>query len=362
MNNVINKYLVIGFLKAILNVLLVFVCLGIILTFFEEIEFFKDLDIGLGLPFILTLVFIPNELVNLLPFIIFFAAMWYFVLIKSNADLLSLKVFGFSNFKIILVLAFTAFFFGCAVIIAVNPITSSMIKYYEGTKAQYSKFIDHLVSINKNGVWIKETIEGNLRIINAKRIDGNNLYDLSVYQMDATSKIVERIDAKKADISNNEWKLTSTTFFRFDNQETTSKLLDNYTLYSIYNIEKLNSLYKNLDTISFYELINKYDLLITKGYSKEKLNEKLNIFFSMPIFLFLMVILASIFTVGSVGRSQNFYYIFISMIACVVIYYFKDLSIALGQTNRISLTLSVWIPIIAISLFCSIGVLQINEK
>jgi len=34
----------------------------------------------------------------------------------------------------------------------------------------------------------------------------------------------------------------------------------------------------------------------------------------------------------------------------------------LGQTEKISLVLSVWMPLIAISLFCSIGVIQINEK
>jgi len=75
-----------------------------------------------------------------------------------------------------------------------------------------------------------------------------------------------------------------------------------------------------------------------------------------------MVILASIFTLGSVTKSQNIYYIFVSIITCVIIYYFKDLSIALGQTQRISLITSVWIPPIAIMLFCSIGILQINEK
>ena len=44
------------------------------------------------------------------------------------------------------------------------------------------------------------------------------------------------------------------------------------------------------------------------------------------------------------------------------VYYFKDLSIALGQTDRIPLALSIWAPIIALSLFTFIGVLQINEK
>ena len=54
--------------------------------------------------------------------------------------------------------------------------------------------------------------------------------------------------------------------------------------------------------------------------------------------------------------------IIVGLIACVLVYYFKDLSLALGQTNRISLSLAVWIPVITIGLFCSIGILQINEK
>jgi lipopolysaccharide export LptBFGC system permease protein LptF len=52
----------------------------------------------------------------------------------------------------------------------------------------------------------------------------------------------------------------------------------------------------------------------------------------------------------------------ISILICVAIYYFKDLSIALGQTEKISLGLSVWMPVLIIGLFCSIGVIQINEK
>ena len=42
MDKIINKYLIFGFLKIVGNVILVFICLGIILNLFEEIEFFKD--------------------------------------------------------------------------------------------------------------------------------------------------------------------------------------------------------------------------------------------------------------------------------------------------------------------------------
>ena len=75
-----------------------------------------------------------------------------------------------------------------------------------------------------------------------------------------------------------------------------------------------------------------------------------------------MVVLASIFSIGTVSSKQNYYYIILSILISVVIFYFKDLSIALGQTEKINLTLSIWMPVIAIGLFCAIGVIQINEK
>ena len=121
-------------------------------------------------------------------------------------------------------------------------------------------------------------------------------------------------------------------------------------------------MYKNLNTISLLNLILNYSELNEKGYPKRLLNEKINKFASIPIFLFLMVVLAAIFTIGSLKDKKKLYYILISILTCVITYYFKDLSMALGQTEKINLTLSIWIPIIVISLFCSIGVIQINEK
>ena len=42
--------------------------------------------------------------------------------------------------------------------------------------------------------------------------------------------------------------------------------------------------------------------------------------------------------------------------------YLKDLSIALGKTGRLPITLSIWSPVITLSFFTFIGILQINEK
>ena len=359
---IVNQYLIYNFLKVIGNAILLFICLGVIFNLFEEIEFFKQLNVNISLPLTLTLMFIPNLMIKLLPFIIFFASVWYLLSLKNNKDLISLKVFGYSNLKIISILSLTAFFFGLVILFAFNPLSSSMIKYYEKTKSEYSRDIEHLVSINKNGVWIKEKVNDKLRIISAKQITNDHLIDLTIYELDEGYKVEKRIESEKANIVDNNWFFEKVTLIEKNNEITTYKIVDNYLMYSNYNLEKLNDLYKNLDTVSFLSLITNYKELHEKGYPKHTLNEQINKFISLPFFLLLMVVLASIFTIGSNNKNQNIYYIFISIITCVLIYYFKDFSLALALTNRISLELAVWMPILAISLFCAIGVLQINEK
>ena len=114
--------------------------------------------------------------------------------------------------------------------------------------------------------------------------------------------------------------------------------------------------------MSFLDLVLNYKNLLNNGYNKPFLNQSLHSMLSMPFFLFLMTGLASILTMNTLKRSDNIKYIIIGLLVSVVIFYFKDLSLALGQTNRIPLVLSVWAPVIALSLFTSIGVIQINEK
>ena len=83
---------------------------------------------------------------------------------------------------------------------------------------------------------------------------------------------------------------------------------------------------------------------------------------SLPFFLFLMTALASILTMNTLKKSDNIRFIIIGLIMSVGIFYLKDLSLALGQTDKMPIILSIWVPIIVLSFLIFIGVLQINEK
>ena len=362
MNKILYNYLFINFLKTFFLLIGIFYVFGMILNLFEEIEFFKNLDVSILKPIILTSIIIPSILLKLLPFIIFISSMWFMLKIRNNKDLLTLKVFGCSNLKIFSILALTSFLLGWAILFFVNPVTSSLSKYYEKTKSNYSKYIDHLVTFNRNGLWIKENLNNGSRIISAKKPEKESLLDVTITHLDKDFSLVEKIISKKANINEKEWILQDVQVFYLVNGIFESKKLESLKIYSIYDYEKINSLFKNFDTMSFLDIIFNYRDLVNNGYNKLFLDQSFHSMLSLPFFLFLMTALASILTMNTLKQSENFKFIILGLIVSVVIFYFKDLSLALGQTNRIPLILAVWAPVLALSLYISVGVLQINEK
>ena len=362
MNNILLNYILKNFLKNFFIVTMVFYSFGMILNLFEEVEFFKNLNVSFTTPLIMTSIFIPSMIINILPFVIFISSIWFIIKIKNNKDFLTLKVFGYSNLKMFFVLAITAFLLGWFILFFINPITSSLSKYYEKTKSKYSKDIDHLITFNSTGLWIKENFENKQRIISGSEIEGKYLIDVTILHYDENSNLTQKLIAKKADIEKNIWLLKQVQVYSPENGIFKNSNIKELNIKSNYNLHKINNLYKNFDTLSFVDLIFNFEKLIDNGYSEKFLNKSFHTMLILPFFLMVMTGIASIFTMSSLKNSNNFKIISFGLISTAATFYFKDLSIALGQTDRIPLILSVWAPIIILSLIMIVGVLQINEK
>ncbi len=362
MNKIVLNYLLKGFLMTFSIFILVFYSFGVILNLFEEIEFFKNINVNIFTPLILTIIYIPSMIINFLPFIIFLSSMWFLLKIKNNRNLLTLKIYGYSNLKIFFILAFTSFILGWLVLFIFNPITSTLSKYYEITKSEYSRDIDHLVTFNKNGLWIKENLKSKKRIISAERPDGLKLINLTIFHLNQESKLIEKIKSEEALIKENTWILKNVTIFKLKGNIYEKEKYETYKIDSIYNYEKINNLFKNFDTLSFLDLIFNNNELINNGYNQTFLNQSLHSMLSLPFFLFLMTALATSLTLNTMKKSNNFSFIVLGIFITILMFYFKDLSLALAKTDRIPMFLGIWAPTIALSLFTFIGVLQINEN
>ena len=358
---ILNNYLSKEFLKTTFNITILFFCLGFTVNIFEEINFFKDYGVGVYIPVFLTTLVLPSLMYNMFPFIIFLSGMWFFLKIKKTDEIIAIKVSGLSNFSVILIPSILSLILGILIVTAINPITAAMVKKYESIKGTYEIDQAYLAAITVNGIWIKEKYETRNSIIRSSKLKGDKLINVTIYEFDNNNDFIKRIEAKSADINSTNWILNEVKVldsqgnYIYDDIEKIS-----YT--SMYDIEKIKTLYSNLDTISFWNLENQIQLFEERGYSTRDMQTKLQKSFAFPFFLLCMILLSGVLTLGIRSKENNWIHVFLAIISSVLIYFFNDFSAALGKTEKLPIELSVWIPIIVIFIFSTVGLIHANQK
>ena len=357
----INKYLGVQFIKIVINTSIIFFCLGFIMNIFEEINFFKDFHVGIDVPIMLSLLFVPSLLNNFFPFVILLSGIWFFLKIKKTDELTAMNVSGISNLSIIIIPSILSIFLGVFFVTSLNPITSMLVKKYETIKGHYEKDQDYLATVTVNGIWIKEKGLESDYIIRAANLEKENLMAVTIYEFDKNNNFTRRVEAESADITSLKWVLKNIKVINSDGIVSSEKIEDPL-YFSLYDIKKIKSLYTNLDTISFWDLKNEIKLLNQRGYSTNEMQVKLLRSFAFPFFLLSMVLLSSVFTLGTRVNDNNWTYVFLAIISSVLIFFFNDFSAALGKTDKLPIELSVWMPIAIIFVFSLVGIIHANQK
>ena len=358
---VINHYLSKEFLKIVINISLGFFCLGFIITLFEEINFFKDYSVGIDVPLILTSLFVPSLLYNMFPFVILLSGIWFFLKIKKTDEIIALRVSGLSNLSIIIIPSILSILLGIFFITSINPITSSLIKKYENIKGGYERDKEYLAAITVNGIWIKEKNLQKNNIIRASKLKDDKLLEVTIYRFDKNNNFISRVEAETANISSLNWDLNKVKIIDKEGNLIVGDI-ENISYTSMYDIKKIKSLYSNLDTISFWSLENEIKLLEDRGYSTGEMRAKKQRAFAFPFFLLSMILLSGVFTLGIRFKENNWTYVFVAIISSVLIFYFNDFSAALGKTEKLPVELSVWMPILIIFIFSTVGLIHANQK
>ena len=353
----INYYLCKEFLKKLLTISIVFFGFGLIINLFEEINFFKDYEVGLYLPIILSFLYVPSLFYNMFPFIILLSGIWFFLNIKKTDEVTALKISGMSNFSIIIAPSVLVIFLGIFYIMGVNPITSVLVEKYERTKGSFEKDQDYLASITVNGIWIKEKSN----IIRSSKLKDDNLINISIYEFDNDNNFIRRFEAASANINTEYWILSNVKVIDKDGKIIQENLSE-VTYKSIYDIKKIKSLYSNLDTVSFWQLKNEIRLLENRGYSTNEMRSKLQQSIAFPFFLLSMIFLSGVVTLGFHLKNNMWNYVFTAVITSVSIFYFNRFSAALGKTDKLPLEISVWMPIIIILMLSTVGLIHANQK
>ena len=354
-----ENYLIRLFVNKILVVSLVFFSLIIILSVFEEINFFKELDVNFLFPFFMTLLNLPSTLFEIFPFIFLISTQFFFLDLINKNELEVLKVNGLGNIKIIKVLFFTSFILGL-LLVAIYYNFSSKLKFiYLDIKNNYSTDNKYLAVVTENGLWIKDEVGEAIYIINANKIQSHYLRDVLITEFNKEYDLVRTIEAVEVDIKNINWIIVNPIISQ-DNQ--TQKLKENIVITTHFTQEKIERLFRSLSSLNIIELIKLYKDYESLGYDTIDVEFHLNKIFSFPVYLSVMTLFAAIIMLNIKRNKPIIFHIILGVFLSVMIYYFYYLFSLFGKSEKIPLYLSVWLPLFLLSIFTFIGLIRINEK
>ena len=101
MIKIYQGYLIRLFVKKLFNITGIFLALIFILSIFEEISYFKDLEINIFLPFLMTFLNAPSTLFEIFPFIFLISTQFFFLELIDKNELEVFKVNGLNNIKVL---------------------------------------------------------------------------------------------------------------------------------------------------------------------------------------------------------------------------------------------------------------------
>ena len=352
------KFLISVFLKSFLFVFLIMLSLVFILNMLSELEFFREIDVKSLFPLYLSILNSPSLIFEMFPFIFLISTQVFFIYLFNDNQIQIFKYSGLKNSTILSIISFFSLVLGILIIFIFYNFSSNLKNVYLELKSKYSSDDKYLAVITKNGLWIKDRIDGKINIINAERIDNKYLVDTFITQFDEDYEILKNVYSKKINIEKKEWLAESAKIF--ENNLSIEKF--DYIIQSNFDYQKIQGLFSNLSSLSIFELIDLKENYEMLNYSTTEVDLQIHKIVSFPIYLTLMTILSSIIMFNTKNFKSSTFKISLGLFASVVVYYVNNFFNVLGKTEKISLITSVWIPLMILIFINFTLFYKINEK
>ena len=352
------KFLINLFNISLLKIFIIFFIIILITNILEQIEFFKNIDLSFFYLFFLSLLNTPSVLFEILPFIFLLGTQVFFIHLIDKNELQVFKYSGLNNIKIIKILGLYSFILGIIMVIFFYNGSSILKNSYLLIKNNYSDDNKYLAVITENGLWIKDEINDNINIINARQVNNEFLLNVSITKFNKDFDLVEVLQSERVDITSKKWKIFNPITLKGNSQSTLNELI----LHSNFDLQKINSLFSNLSSLSIIDLITLRKSYMSLNYSVTDINSHLLKIVSYPVYLTLITIFSAIIMFNIGYQKNTFFKITLGIFLSVIIYYINNFLSVLGTNEKIPVTLSIFLPLIILSIINFISIIKLNEK
>ena len=352
------KFFTIIFLKSLLYVISIMFSLIFILNLLTELEFFKEIEVTASLPIFLSLLNSPSMLFEMLPFIFLITTQLFFIKLFNNNEIEIFKYSGLKNTNILKIFSLIAIITGIILTIVFYNFSAVFKNFYLEKKTKFTSDSKYLAVITKNGLWIKDEVDEKIYIVNSSEIESNFLINNFITEFNKDYEVIRNLKSDKINIQNKVWQAYDVKVYNKNNYERIKQL----NIKTNFDYKRIQTLYSNLSSLSFiklYELRENYKKL---NYSLTEINLQFFEILSFPLYLFLVALFSSLIMFRVKRLHNTTFKISLGLFFSVIIYYVNNFFMVMGSTERISLILAIFIPLISLTIINSLMLNKINEK
>ena len=352
------KFLFLIFVKSLFYVISIMFSLIFILNLLTELEFFKGIEVGIGFPIMLSLLNSPSMIFEMLPFIFLITTQLFFIKLFNNNEIEIFKYTGLKNSNILGIFSVITIITGVVLTLTFYNFAATFKNFYLEEKTKFTADEKYLAVITKNGLWIKDEIDSKIYIINSSKIENNFLINSFITEFDENYNVIQSLKSEKINIKNKKWKINNVKIYKKNNYETKDLLILNTN----YDYKKIQSLFSNLSSLSIVQLFKLRENYKKLNYSLTDIDLQLLKIGSYPLYLLLVAFFSSLIMFRIKRLHNTTFKISLGLFVSVIIYYVNNFFMVMGSTERISLILAIFTPLILLTFVNSLMLNKINEK
>jgi lipopolysaccharide export system permease protein len=356
-----SRYLVVTLTNWILVVTL---AVSSVIIIFDFTELFRRAatksTIGVGLIFKMLLLHFPTHIQEILPFIVLFAAILAFWQLNRNTELVIMKASGLSIWQILTPMILVALLIGAFDLVCLSPLTAKLMGQFEILQKRYLNEGSENSMLSETGLWFKDRYDTTERLIHVGRIDFNKklLHNITIYEFDLKNKFSTRSDAHFAHMGHhslylhNGWRIQCGT---------AAEKFEGTRFLTFLNFQNIQGSLADPRTLPFWVLTHYANLMERAGLSNHRYLLYWHSLLAGCIWLGVMVMLAAAFSLKPVRANRTSLMIGTGITLSFLLYFFRDISTAMGLSGTIPSILAAWAPTAITALFAATKLLYSED-
>lgn len=362
---ILSRYMARRYLVSFLGVMAVMAGILLLVDMVEQLRRFGGAGVGFATALQLAALRMPSSLYAVLPLIALLATLAMFVALARSSELVVVRAVGRSALAVVAAPALVGLLLGLAAISVLNPVVAATAKQYDQLAARLGGDDANMLSVSRDGLWLREAAAGRQRVIRALQAtaDGSRLSDVSILTFAPGTGPVKQIEAMSAELTPGAWRLREARQWdlTLPNPEAAVTLHAELALPTDLTPTALRDSFGPPATIPLWELPGFIATLDRAGFAALEHRVWLQRELAMPLMLVAMVLIGASFTLYHIRAGHQGLRVLMALLAGFGAFFLRDFAQVLGENGQIPAMLAAWSPPAVAALLALGLMLQLEE-